>query len=82
LSKLQGLFILTQLIAESMDEDNMLRLAGSSVPSLGPVRLVGIHLRDTGWYEPLGVAPPLEARAEIEPQLAGVTASRGPVALH
>lgn len=80
LSKLQGLFILTQLIAESMDEDNMLRLAGSSVPSLGPVRLVGIHLRDTSWYEPLGEAPPLEARAEIEAQLAGVTASRGPVA--
>src|SRR5919106_402311 len=51
LSKLQGLFVLAQLMAESRDEDHLVRLAGSAVPSLGPFRLLGIHLRDGGWCD-------------------------------
>lgn len=79
LSTLQGLFVLVQIMAESTNEDHIVRLAGSSIPSLGPFRLLGIHLRESGWCELSDGCPPRTARAEVESQLAGVTGSRGPV---
>jgi sugar diacid utilization regulator len=79
LSKLQGLFVLAQLMAESTDEDRILHLAGSSVPSLGAFRLIGVHLRDSGWYDLPGARPPRTAQADVETQLAGITGSWGEV---
>ena len=81
LSKLQGVFVLVQLMAESTDENHILRLAGSSVPSLGPFRLLGIHFRESGWTNSPSAHPPDRAQAEVESQLAGLTASRGPVSV-
>src|SRR5690606_8489505 len=51
LPELQGLFVLAQLMVESRDEDHLVRLAGSAVPSLGSFRLLGIHLPASGWRE-------------------------------
>jgi sugar diacid utilization regulator len=79
LSKLQGLFVLAQLMAESMDEIHILRLVGSSVPSLGPFRLLGIHLHESGWYDVPGAPLSSEALADVEGQLPATTASRAPV---
>jgi sugar diacid utilization regulator len=79
LSKLQGLFVLSQLMAESRDQDHILRLAGSSVPSLGPFRLVGIHLRDSGWSSQAGARGTPRARADIETQLAKLMGGGGPL---
>ncbi|WP_433296350.1 PucR family transcriptional regulator [Pseudonocardia sp. CA-142604] len=81
LSKLQGVFVLVQLMTESTNEDHILRLAGSAVPSLGPFRLLGIHFRESGWTNPADARPAEQAQAEVESQLPGLTASQGPVAV-
>jgi DNA-binding PucR family transcriptional regulator len=77
---LQGLFVLGQLMSESTDEAHILRLAGSSVPSLGPFQLVGIHFPESGWYDLPGARSAAAALADVEGQLAGLTDSWGPVA--
>jgi sugar diacid utilization regulator len=63
LSKLRGLLALGQLMVENRDERSLLGLAGSSLPSLGPFRLVGIHLAGHGWADVPGTTPPPEGEA-------------------
>ena len=63
LSKLRGLLALGQLMVENRDERSLLGLAGSSLPSLGPFRLVGIHLAGRGWADVPGTTPPPEGEA-------------------
>ena len=79
LSKLQGLFVLAQLMAESRDEDHLVGLAGSAVPSLGPFRLLGVHLRDSGWSDLADALAAPQDQADMERQLARLTWGRGPI---
>src|SRR5918996_248457 len=79
LSKLQGLFVLAQLMAESRDEDHLVRLAGSAVPSLGPFRLLGVHLRDGGWCDLADAVAAPEDQTDMERQLARLTPGTGPL---
>jgi sugar diacid utilization regulator len=79
LAKLQGLFVLAQLMAESRDEDNLLHLAGSAVPSLGSFQLLGIHLSTSGWHERTDVSGAILDRSDVEAQLAELTGGTGSV---
>lgn len=79
LPELQGLFVLAQLMVESRDEDHLVRLAGSAVPSLGSFRLLGIHLPASGWREVAGALASPQNRADIERQLATFTSGMGPL---
>ena len=58
LSRLQAVLALAQFMAQSRDEDLVLSLAGSSVPSLGRFRLLGIHLAERGWHDGEGSSRP------------------------
>ncbi len=49
LSSLQGLQVLTMLMTESRDEQQILHLASTSVPSLGCCGLEGVFLLGSGW---------------------------------
>jgi hypothetical protein len=49
LSSLQGLLVLSMLMTDSGDEEQIVGLATTSVPSLARCELVGVHCTDTGW---------------------------------
>ena len=81
LSSLQGLLALSMLMTESGDERHIVELAATSIPSLGPARLRGVHIDDEGWQEASGhAAPPADARAGLERSLAALAGAGGPVA--
>jgi DNA-binding PucR family transcriptional regulator len=65
LSNLQGLLVLSMMMTERRDEREILRVASSSVASLGPARLVGLYLFEAGWREGAGV-PPVTPEALLE----------------
>jgi sugar diacid utilization regulator len=73
LAKLQGLLALGRLMMENRDEHALLGLAGSSVRSLGPFRLVGIHLADRGWAAMPGTHPPAAVTLRLQEQLQHVS---------
>jgi sugar diacid utilization regulator len=75
LAKLQGLLALGRLMIENRDEHALLGLAGSSVRSLGPFRLLGIHLADRGWAAVPGTGPPAAFGPGLEQQLLRLTSS-------
>lgn len=79
LPKLQGLFVLAQLMAESRDEDHLVHLAGSAVPSLGSFRLLGIHLPASGWREVADAMAEPQDQADMERQIATLTSGMGPL---
>lgn len=49
LSNLQGLLMLSMLMTGNGDEEQILHLAATSVPSLGGSRLEGVYLLGSGW---------------------------------
>ena len=49
LSDLQSLLVLSMVMMESGEEGRLLELATTSVRSLGPFRLNGVHLIGEGW---------------------------------
>ena len=81
LARLRGLLVLGQLMAEGRDEDQLLRLASSSVSSFGALRLVGIHLSGIGWYEPPGIRSSPPDDPDIEEQLAHLEGAGGPLTI-
>jgi hypothetical protein len=69
------------LMTESGDEAHILRLATTSLPSLGPGRLHGIHLLDAGWRESgSGAGLSDRARSDLEERLETIGAASGEVA--
>jgi signal transduction histidine kinase len=66
LSRLQSLLLLAMLMAESGDQDRIIELAGTAVPSLSRCRLVGIYLTNDRW----GLVGPA-GDADLLGQLAG-----------
>lgn len=81
LSSLQGLLVLSMMMTESGDESHILRLAATSVPSLGPYRLHEVYVADTGRRGAEIAGQPPDARADIEAQLAVIGSAGGPVAI-
>src|ERR1700730_8837685 len=69
-SSLQGLLVLSMMMIESGDERHILQLAASSVPSFGPCRLEGAFIVDVGWRATSGAFAEVEARPDLEAQLA------------
>ena len=79
LCKLPGLLALGQVMAQSSDEFRLLRLAGSSISSLGPFQLLGIHITDRGWYEPVGLTG--SDVVGVESQLRNLAVLGGPLSV-
>jgi hypothetical protein len=51
LCRLPGFFALSQLMSRTNNEQRVLRLAGSSILSLGPLRLLRIHATGLGRFD-------------------------------
>lgn len=67
LSNLQGMLMLSMLMTEGSDQEKILSLAATSVPSFGRCHVVGVCL-DEGWWESPTCPAPRE-RAAVEAQL-------------
>jgi DNA-binding PucR family transcriptional regulator len=77
LSSLQGLLVLAMLMTERNDVEEILGLATSAAPSLGPCRLDGAYLEGTGWLATDGPCRIPSVRREIEMQFAVLSAAGG-----
>jgi hypothetical protein len=49
LSTMQGLLTLSMVMTETGDEQRILHLASTALPSLGPAHLAGAFLTGDGW---------------------------------
>jgi DNA-binding PucR family transcriptional regulator len=78
LSSLQGLLALTLLMTQSGDERRILELAASSTPSLGRVRLEGVHI-GRGWKLASGPCAEGAVQAGVDAQLATLGGAAGRV---
>ena len=81
LSSLQGLLVLSMLMTESDDEGRIVELAATSVGSLGPYRLHGVHLVDGGWRWAQGSLQNPDARAGVDAQFAVIGVAGGAIAV-
>lgn len=79
LTNLRALLVLSILMTETTDEEQILRLAASSAPSLGDWRIGGFALEDGTWYSGADVARATAVPADVARQLAELTDSGGPV---
>jgi DNA-binding PucR family transcriptional regulator len=73
LSNLQGLLMLSMLMTASRDEDKILHLATTSVPSFARCGLVGVYRGDGHWTVP----PTADLRTAVEAQLDGLGRAGG-----
>ena len=78
LSNLEDLLALSLRMANTSDEEAILRLAGTAVPALTHCRLVGAHLADDTWHLTTDDAD-ARRRVDVEMQLAGLGAAGGPI---
>ena len=69
LSSLRGLLVLSMLMTESGDERQILRLAATSVPSLGRAHIEGVHLAGEGWLMTTEPCTRAEVRARLQAEL-------------
>jgi signal transduction histidine kinase len=74
LSSLQSLLSLSELMGHSGDQQRILQLAGTAIPSLSRCQLVGVHLNATGW----GLVGPAGGAAEAMAQLSSTLDRLGP----
>ena len=81
LSNLQGLLVLSMQMTETGDEQRILHLATTAVPSLSLCRLQGVHLTDAGWRATAGQCQSAEVRADLEAQFAVLSSAGGAVAI-
>lgn len=81
LSGMRSLLALSMVMSESDDQDHILGLAATAVPSLGRCRLEGVHLAAGGWQAVPGVHAASEARGDLEAQFAVLSVAGGPVAV-
>lgn len=79
LSNLRGLLILSMLMTESGDEEQILHLATTSVPSYARCRVAGVHRSDRGWHHPSTTLAADASRTSVEEQIALLGRSGGPV---
>lgn len=81
LSNLQGLLMLSMLMAESDDEAQILHLAATSLPAFGRCRIEGIYLIDGGWRATVEPSARAAIRIEIESQLGTLGRNGGPITM-
>src|SRR3954447_4668543 len=81
LSNLQGLLVISMLMTESSDEERIVHLATTSVPSLGRCRLDGVYLRDDGWQAVEGGRLSSDVRVDIEAQFAAIGSAGGALSI-
>jgi sugar diacid utilization regulator len=77
LSELRALLVISLLMTESVDEDQILELAASSAPGLGPWRVAGYGFTDGRWRPGSSGAPP----GGLLRQLTALGSGSGPVDL-
>jgi sugar diacid utilization regulator len=78
LSELRALLVISLLMTESVDEDQILELAASSAPGLGPWRIAGYGFTDGRWRPgSIGAPPP----GDLLRQLTALGSGSGPVDL-
>jgi DNA-binding PucR family transcriptional regulator len=77
LSNLQALLVLSMLMTESSNENSILQLAATSVPSLGRCHTQGVYLPDGGWRPQVTTFMEAEMRVEIESQLDTLSTNGG-----
>jgi sugar diacid utilization regulator len=82
LSTLHALLALSMRMTEMGDEQSILHLATTALPSLSRCRLQGLHLIDAGWRATAGPCEQAEVRADLEAQFAVLSSAGGAVALH
>jgi sugar diacid utilization regulator len=78
LSELRALLVISLLMAESVDEEQILELAASSAPGLGPWRIEGYGFTDGRWRPGSSSAP---ASASLLRQLTALGSGSGSVEL-
>ena len=76
MSRLQSVLVLAMLMIERDDEDEILRLATTSVASFDECRIDGTFVSDSGWHEVIGPCTRLQVRNDVESQFAGADRSR------
>jgi sugar diacid utilization regulator len=81
LSSIQGLLVLSMLMTESRDADNIVNLASTAVPSLGHCRLCGIYLSGRGWQATEGPCISPQVRTDIEAQFAVLSSAGGALSI-
>ncbi|MGB8406427.1 MAG: helix-turn-helix domain-containing protein [Mycobacterium sp.] len=81
ISNLQGLLMLSLLMTQSGDEDKIIHLSITSVPSFYRCPFVGIHLSDRGWQNPLAPQDACMERTDLEPQIEALGPSGGMLTL-
>jgi DNA-binding PucR family transcriptional regulator len=79
LSNLQGLLMLSMLMTQSGDEDKILHLAATSVPSFGRCHMVGVYLDEDGWRPAARLSIPVGVQVEVEEQLGSLGETGGAI---
>ena len=80
LSSLRALLVLSALMTESGDEEQILHLTATSVPAFARCRVACLHLVDGGWQGP-GSHRSSEGRAALLTQLSQLDRAGGSVAI-
>jgi len=79
LGEFRALLVISLLMTESVNEDQILELAASSAPGLGPWRIEGYAFTDGQWHP--GLDQPAATPAGLAGQLATLGGKAGPVDL-
>lgn len=80
LSEFRALLVISLLMTESVSEDQILELAASAAPGLGPWRIEGYGFSDGQWRAVVRTAPGTSS-SDITRQLAALGQGGGPVDL-
>lgn len=80
ISGMRSLLALSMVMAESDDQDDILRLAMTSIRGLGRFRSHGAYLGDAGWRQATGAAE-ADTCDDLEAQFAVLSAAGGAVAV-
>jgi DNA-binding PucR family transcriptional regulator len=83
LSSLQALLVLSMRMTESGEEDQLLQLAATSVPSFCHCRLDGVYLSNgqSHWLATAGPCQEAEVRVDLEAQFAVMNEAGGALAI-
>jgi sugar diacid utilization regulator len=79
LSEFRALLVISLLMTESVSEDQILELAASSAPALGPWRIEGYGFIDGSWRPGMGYSTPVPC--DLAGQLAKLGSSAGQMEL-
>src|SRR2546430_15809932 len=81
LGEFRALLVISLLMTESVNEDQILELAASSAPGLGPWRIEGYGFTDGQWRPGQGTGHAPAVTGDLSGQLATLGSRRGKVNL-